>query len=111
MHPAKISIGNNNFREIRENNFYYVDKTLFLEELLSDAPQRTLLITRPRRFGKTMMMSMLSEFFDMTKDSNDLFKDLLIAKNSDIYNKWINKYPIIYSQNCQNNHFKLLIKV
>ena len=76
MHPAKISIGNNNFREIRENNFYYVDKTLFLEELLSDAPQRTLLITRPRRFGKTMMMSTLFEFFDINITPESDFWDL-----------------------------------
>ncbi len=96
MHPVKISIGNNNFREIRENNFYYVDKTLFLEELLSDAPQRTLLITRPRRFGKTMMMSTLFEFFDINKNSNNIFNGLSISKNFDICNKWMNKYPTVY---------------
>ena len=69
---------------------------LFLEELLSDAPQRTLLITRPRRFGKTMMMSMLFEFFDINKNSSNLFRDLSISKNIDICNKWMNKYPTIY---------------
>ena len=59
-----ILTGGTSFREIRETSCCYVDKTTFLEEFFRTRPAKVSLITRPRRFGKTLMMDMLSEFFD-----------------------------------------------
>ncbi|MBQ7607782.1 MAG: AAA family ATPase [Desulfovibrionaceae bacterium] len=89
--PAGIS----NFREIREENYYYIDKTFFLEEFFIAKPVKVSLITRPRRFGKTLTLSMLEEFFDITKESGSLFSGLSIAKNKELCSEWMNKYPII----------------
>ena len=76
MSALNILIGGESFREIRELNCYYVDKTDILEELLASVPPKVSLITRPRRFGKTLTMSMLREFFDIQKDSKDIFSGL-----------------------------------
>ncbi|MCR5813449.1 MAG: ATP-binding protein [Desulfovibrio sp.] len=72
-------IGSSNFLEIRNENSYYVDKTKFIEELLSQV-NKVSLITRPRRFGKTLMLSMLKEFFDIGKDSKKLFNDMEVSR-------------------------------
>ena len=76
MSALNILIGGESFREIRELNCCYVDKTDLLEELLTAIPPKVSLITRPRRFGKTLTMSMLREFFDIQKDSKDIFPGL-----------------------------------
>ena len=76
MSASNILIGGESFRRIREDNCYYIDKTMFLEELLSQTPPMVSLITRPRRFGKTLNMTMLQEFFDIRQDSRKLFDDL-----------------------------------
>ena len=60
--PARIFIGAEFFRELREDKRYYIDKTAFIEELLSENPAKVSLFTRPRRFGKTLMMTMLQDF-------------------------------------------------
>ena len=62
-----IPIGISDYRKLRENNYYFVDKTLMIKDFLERKSQVTL-ITRPRRFGKTINMSMMAEFFDITKD-------------------------------------------
>ncbi|WP_270580198.1 MULTISPECIES: AAA family ATPase, partial [Bacillota] len=72
-----VPIGMSNYRMVKKENAYYVDKTKMIEELLRLNDQVTL-ITRPRRFGKTLNMSMLAEFFDITKDSKEIFKDTYI---------------------------------
>ncbi len=59
----KIRIGVESFRELRENNYCYIDKTKIFEELLCNDDAKVSLITRPRRFGKTLTMSMMQEFF------------------------------------------------
>lgn len=92
--PAKVkmAIGIDNFREMREKQNYYVDKTRLIAEYLT-AGDKVTLLTRPRRFGKTLNMSMLAEFFDITKDSADIFAGTEIMEK-----KWaekMNQYPVI----------------
>ena len=91
MHPfisqVRITVVNSNFQEIREKNLYYVDKTGFIIELLNFT-DKVQLITRPRRFGKTLMMSMLNSFFDIEQDSKDLFSDLKISQNEALCSVW-----------------------
>ena len=96
MSALNILIGGESFREIRELNCYYVDKTDILEELLASVPPKVSLITRPRRFGKTLTMSMLREFFDIQKDSRDIFDGLKVARNKELCDEWMNKHPVFY---------------
>ena len=86
MSASNILIGGESFREIREFNCYYIDKTDFLVELLSNIPAKVSLITRPRRFGKTLNMTMLQEFFDIRQDSKKLFEGLAVSKNETLCN-------------------------
>lgn len=88
-----IPIGVSNYEEIKENNYYYVDKTNMIQEFL-ERKSKVTLITRPRRFGKTLNMSMIASFFDITKDSKPVFEDTEIMNS--IYVNEINQYPTIY---------------
>ena len=83
------------FAQYRSSNCYYVDKTGFIEELI-DQGEAAYLFTRPRRFGKTLFLSMLAEFFDITKDSRDLFAGLKVAENEALCREWMNRYPVIF---------------
>ncbi len=96
MPAPNILIGGEFFREIRELNCCYIDKTGFLEELLSHVPARVSLITRPRRFGKTLTMTMLQEFFDIQKDSRKLFEGLAVSRNQALCDAWMNRYPTVF---------------
>ena len=89
MKALNIPVGISNFEKIRNNGFYYVDKTGLIEELLKTEAEVTL-ITRPRRFGKTLGMSMLESFFDIRKNSRKLFEGLEIARQSELCSKWMN---------------------
>ena len=91
-----IPVGVSDFEKIRENGFYYVDKSGLLEELLTKKTAEVTLITRPRRFGKTLGMSMLESFFDIRKDSRKLFEGLEITKQQDLCEKWMNQYPTVF---------------
>ena len=93
---GRLQVGSESFREIRENDFCYVDKTGFIEEFLTSSFIKFSLITRPRRFGKTLMMSMLRDFFDITQDSKAIFDGLAISKNKALCDKWMNQYPVIF---------------
>ncbi len=75
MKALNIPVGISNFEKIRNNGFYYVDKTGLIEELLKTEAEVTL-ITRPRRFGKTLGMSMLESFFDIRKTVGNYLKVL-----------------------------------
>ena len=88
-----IPIGISNFEELRNNNYYFVDKTNMIQEFLERKSEVTL-ITRPRRFGKTLNMSMMASFFDVTKDSKYIFENTVIM-NSDYINE-MNRYPTIF---------------
>lgn len=92
---VRIPVGNSNFQEIRDKSLYYVDKTGFISELLNYT-DKVQLITRPRRFGKTLMMSMLKSFFDIEKDNRALFSGLEISENKALCAEWMNKYPVVF---------------
>ena len=91
----KIPIGIDDFKKIRENDIYYIDKTKYIEEILVDASE-VKLFTRPRRFGKTLNMSMLKYFFDIKnkEENKKLFQNLYIEK-SDFF-KEQGAYPVVY---------------
>ena len=91
-----IPVGISDFREIRENGYYYIDKTFLIYELLKTPATKVTLITRPRRFGKTLGMSMLADFFDIRKESSSLFEGLDISEKASICNEWMNQYPVIF---------------
>ncbi len=84
------------FAKLRKDGGYYVDKTRFLEQFLKGCPDVTL-FTRPRRFGKTLFMSMLAEFFDIRKqgDGQNLFEGLYISSNEKLCQEWMHQYPVI----------------
>lgn len=93
MEMKKIPIGTKSFSRLVEGNYYFVDKTLMIKEFLDRGTDVTL-ITRPRRFGKTINMSMMAEFFDITKDSKKIFNGTKIMETP--YAAEINQYPIIF---------------
>ena len=95
MSMVNLPYGMDDFAKVRESDCYYVDKTGFIKELLSETFDVNL-ITRPRRFGKTLMMSMLAEFFDCRKDSKKLFEGLEIIKESGFCAKWMNQWPVLF---------------
>ena len=95
MSKIMIPVGIENFEMIRTNNFYYIDKTNFIVELVQDAFSVNL-ITRPRRFGKTLMMRMAESFFDIRKDNNTLFEGLEVTKHPDICDRWMNQWPTLF---------------
>ena len=88
-----LPIGMDSFEKVREGDYYYVDKTLMIREFL-EMRDEAALIARPRRFGKTLNMTMLREFFDITKDSHSLFQGLAIMDTR--YADGINTLPVIY---------------
>lgn len=96
MEKLNIPVGISDFREIRENGYYYIDKTFLIYELLKTPATKVTLITRPRRFGKTLGMSMLADYFDIRKESSSLFEGLDISEKTNICNEWLNQYPVIF---------------
>ena len=90
----KLPVGIDNFEKIRQNGFYYVDKTSLIEQLFSNWGEVNL-FTRPRRFGKTLNMSMLKYFFEIGTDRS-LFDGLHICANEKICSKHMGKYPVIF---------------
>lgn len=90
----KLPVGIDNFEKIRRNGFYYVDKTSLIEQLFSNWGEVNL-FTRPRRFGKTLNMSMLKYFFEIGTDRS-LFDGLHISSNEKICSEHMGKYPVIF---------------
>ena len=90
----KLPVGIENFEEIRKFGFYYMDKTKLIEQLVETGGKVTL-FTRPRRFGKTLNMSMLRAFFEAGADTT-LFDGLYIAGNKEICEQYMGKYPVIF---------------
>lgn len=89
----RIPIGLKSYEKLKNESYYVVDKTLMIKDFL-DRGNEVTLITRPRRFGKTINMSMMTEFFDITKDSKKLFEDTFIMKTD--YASELNQYPTIF---------------
>ena len=90
MNEVNIPVGTSNFAEIRRENYYFIDKSGLIGELLKTRGTKVTCITRPRQFGKTLGMSMLSEFFDIRKDSRELFEGLSVSDNPDLCREWMN---------------------
>lgn len=91
----KFPLGIDNFEKVRSEQYYYIDKTLFIKELLSKQFEASL-VTRPRRFGKTLTMSMADAFFDISRDSKAYFEGLEIYKDRELCNTWLNQWPTIF---------------
>ena len=89
----RLPVGIENFEEIRRDNFYYVDKTKLIEQLLSQWGKANL-FTRPRRFGKSLNMSMLRCFLEIGADP-ELFQGLYISQNSELCKKYMGQFPVI----------------
>ena len=96
MNDLKIPVGISDFAKIRNYDYYYVDKTGLITDLLEKETAEVTLITRPRRFGKTMGMSMLANFFDIRKDSKAMFAGLQISKNAALCKEWMNQWPVLF---------------
>ena len=92
--PLKLPVGIENFKEIRTEGFYYVDKTKLIKQLLEQWGKVNL-FTRPRRFGKTLNMSMLQCFFEIGTDP-ELFDGLFISQNKDLCETYLGKFPVIF---------------
>lgn len=96
MLEKNIPIGISDFEEIRGNLFYYVDKSGLIAEILRSESVKVSLITRPRRFGKTLGMSMLDSFFDIRRQSRNLFEGLEITRYTELCDRWMNHWPTIF---------------
>lgn len=96
MKSINMPIGRSGFEDIRENNYYYIDKTGLIQELIKTHGTQVTLITRPRRFGKTLAMSMLESFFDIQRNSRKWFEGLEISQNQILCGHWMNQYPTVF---------------
>ena len=96
MTGTGIGIGVSDFKAIRIRNNYYIDKSMYIKNII-DNQSGVILVTRPRRFGKTLNMSMLKYYFDCTqKDNKELFEGLKILEQEDKYTSKLGYYPVIY---------------
>ncbi len=93
MRKKKLPIGIDNFEKLCTEDFYYIDKTGFIKELLDNWGEVNL-FTRPRRFGKTLNMSMLEHFFSLNGDKS-IFEGLEISKETAVCEEYMGKYPVI----------------
>ena len=92
----KIGIGESDFKGLRVRENYYIDKTMYIKDII-DNESRVILVTRPRRFGKTLNMSMLKYYFDCKqKDNKELFNGLKIMEQEEKYTSKLGYYPVIY---------------
>lgn len=94
MMTKKLPVGIESFEEIRKQDFYYVDKTDLISDLLANWGKVNL-FTRPRRFGKTLNMSMLKSFFEIGRDKH-VFDGLSIAQNETLCQTYMGKYPVLF---------------
>jgi len=92
----KVGVGKSDFAALRESGNYYVDKTELIYELANDTDNQVTLFTRPRRFGKTLMMSMMENFFSIRKNSENIFEGLAITGHEDFCKEWMNQYPVLF---------------
>ena len=91
-----IGIGISDFKMLRVRDNYFIDKSLYIKDII-DNQSGVILVTRPRRFGKTLNMSMLRYYFDCTKkDNHELFKGLKIMEQEEKYTSKLGGYPVIY---------------
>ena len=93
IRQARLPVGIDQFEKLREGGYYYVDKTELIEQVIEEGCEVTL-FTRPRRFGKTLNMSMLQYFFEIGMDPT-LFDGLYIAQNKDLCDAYMGRYPVV----------------
>jgi hypothetical protein len=91
-----VSVGEADFAALRRSNAYYVDKTELIYELVQETNNKVSLFTRPRRFGKTLTISMIENFFNIRKDSRALFDGLAVSKHVQFCREWMNQYPVLF---------------
>ncbi|MCC2666693.1 MAG: Protein of unknown function (DUF1703)/Predicted AAA-ATPase, partial [Gammaproteobacteria bacterium] len=108
---ASLPIGYDNFRALIENQLDFVDKSLFIHEIIEDVTIQSAVITRPRRFGKTLNLSMLHHFLSEEvngKSTKNLFHGLKITENKDLCEKYQGKYPVIFVtfKDVKNEHYE-----
>ena len=96
MQRVNLPIGTSDFERIRKSGCYYIDKTGLIGEILNTSGVQVMLITRPRRFGKTLGMNMLANFFDISKDSKALFEGLEVSKDTTLCEQWRNQWPVLF---------------
>ena len=96
MPRVNLPIGTSDFERIRKSGCYYIDKTGLIGEILNTSGVQVMLITRPRRFGKTLGMDMLANFFDIQKDSKALFEELEVSKDVALCEQWRNQWPVLF---------------
>ena len=96
MQRVNLPIGTSDFERIRKSGCYYIDKTSLIGEILNTSGVQVMLITRPRRFGKTLGMNMLANFFDISKDSKALFEGLEVSKDYALCEQWRNQWPVLF---------------
>ena len=91
-----IGIGESDFKTLIQKDYYFIDKTLYIKDIIENK-SKVILITRPRRFGKTLNMSMLKYYFDCTeKENKELFRGLKIMEQEEKYTSKLGEYPCIY---------------
>ena len=93
---VNVFVGAEFFDELRKSGCYYVDKTELIHELVQMNKSKVTLFTRPRRFGKTLTMTMLESFFDIRRDSRAVFEGLDIMKHEELCAEWMNRYPVLF---------------
>ena len=96
MGTFRIPVGGEDFDEIRQKGSYYVDKTGLIYELVNNTENKVTLFTRPRRFGKTLNMSMIGSFFDITRDSRAAFEGLEVSRHEAFCREWMNQRPVLF---------------
>lgn len=96
MSNVQIAVGEEFFEDLRRRDCYYVDKTEMIYRIAGDENAKVTLFTRPRRFGKTLTMSMLQSFFDITRNSKDVFDGLAVTKHTEFCRQWMNQYPVLF---------------
>jgi len=96
MAKLNIPVGVSDFAELRSNGYYYVDKSGLIREMLTSSAAKVTLITRPRRFGKTLGMSMLENFFNIRKNSEKLFENLEISGNRELCDESVASYIFFF---------------
>ena len=96
MGAFRIPVGGEDFDVIRQKGSYYVDKTGLIYDLVQGTENVVTLFTRPRRFGKTLAMSMIQSFFDITRDSRAVFNGLEVSRHEDFCEEWMNQRPVLF---------------
>ena len=96
MGRPRMPLGNDIFEMLRQDGSYYIDKTGLISDLINDKDNKVTLFTRPRRFGKTLNMSMLDCFFDISRDSRKVFDGLAVSEDKELCDEYMNQYPTIF---------------